>query len=307
MIKNIATTNNKVLILVGIPASGKSTWSKQFVSDNENYVRLNRDDFRFMLKDKPMVSPKEENIISKLMITSSKEFLKSKYNIIIDNTNCKLSYINDFIKELTHLADIEFKVFDISIEDAIDRDNNRDKKVGKSVIAKFYKDLTELKNNFNFEPIIRSNNKLLPTNKIVINPELPNAFIFDIDGTLAHNVSNRNIYDYQRVIEDGLDSHVSYMLNHLKDNHKIIIVSGRDDSCKDVTIEWFKKHNLHYDHFHMRKYKDFRKDSIVKAEIYDNHIKDKFNILGVFDDRNQVVETWRSLGLKCYQVQEGDF
>ena len=38
----------KVLILIGIPGSGKSTWSTEFVKENKDWVRINRDDFRFM-------------------------------------------------------------------------------------------------------------------------------------------------------------------------------------------------------------------------------------------------------------------
>lgn len=37
------------------------------------------------------------------------------------------------------------------------------------------------------------------------------------------------------------------------------------------------------------------------------NIKDKYNVLGIFDDRQQVVDMWRSLGLKCFQVEPGNF
>ena len=57
----------------------------------------------------------------------------------------------------------------------------------------------------------------------------------------------------------------------------------------------------------MRKDNDDRKDSIVKKEIYDNEILGKYNVLFVLDDRDQVVKLWRSLGLVCLQVANGDF
>jgi len=57
----------------------------------------------------------------------------------------------------------------------------------------------------------------------------------------------------------------------------------------------------------MRKTGDSRKDSIVKREIFEEHIKGKYRIQFVLDDRNQVVEMWRQLGLTCLQVAEGDF
>jgi hypothetical protein len=57
----------------------------------------------------------------------------------------------------------------------------------------------------------------------------------------------------------------------------------------------------------MRETGDRRKDSIIKKEIFDRHIRDVYNIEFVLDDRNQVVELWRSLGLTCLQVADGDF
>jgi predicted kinase len=35
----------KILILVGMPASGKSTWAREFVSINENWIRITRRNF----------------------------------------------------------------------------------------------------------------------------------------------------------------------------------------------------------------------------------------------------------------------
>jgi hypothetical protein len=57
----------------------------------------------------------------------------------------------------------------------------------------------------------------------------------------------------------------------------------------------------------MRKQGDFRRDSIVKKEIYDNDIKGKFDVEFVLDDRQQVVDMWREIGLKCLQVAPGNF
>jgi hypothetical protein len=62
----------------------------------------------------------------------------------------------------------------------------------------------------------------------------------------------------------------------------------------------------------MRKYyykpeNDYRKDNIIKKEIFDNYLKDVYNILFVYDDRNQVVNMWRELGIKTFQVEPGNF
>ena len=45
----------------------------------------------------------------------------------------------------------------------------------------------------------------------------------------------------------------------------------------------------------------------MKEEIYDQYIKDKYNVAAVFDDRDRVVKMWRDKGLLCCQVYYGDF
>lgn len=58
----------------------------------------------------------------------------------------------------------------------------------------------------------------------------------------------------------------------------------------------------------MRPKGDMRKDSIIKKELFEAHIKDKYYIEAVFDDRNQIVDTWRKeIGLTCLQVNYGNF
>ena len=62
-----------------------------------------------------------------------------------------------------------------------------------------------------------------------------------------------------------------------------------------------------FDRLLLRRTGDQRADNIVKAEIYDNHIAPHYEVIGVVDDRRSVVEMWRSRGLVCFQVAEGDF
>ena len=57
----------------------------------------------------------------------------------------------------------------------------------------------------------------------------------------------------------------------------------------------------------MREEGDRRKDNIVKYEIFNKFIRDKYCVNYVLDDRNQVVEMWRKLGLRTLQVADGNF
>jgi uncharacterized HAD superfamily protein len=133
------------------------------------------------------------------------------------------------------------------------------------------------------------------------------AIIVDIDGTISHK-TDRDIFDYEKAISDTPDSAVIEVVRALwLQDYKIVIVTGRSEDCIDVTREWLRLHCPPYFKLYMRGHLDFRKDAVVKREIYENYIEPSFDVLCVFDDRNQVVDMWREIGLKCLQVQPGDF
>jgi hypothetical protein len=62
-----------------------------------------------------------------------------------------------------------------------------------------------------------------------------------------------------------------------------------------------------YDHLFMRPEKDMRPDNIVKAELFDQYVRDNFDVRFVLDDRDQVVDMWRAMGIKTLQVEPGAF
>ena len=88
---------------------------------------------------------------------------------------------------------------------------------------------------------------------------------------------------------------------------KVIILSGRKSECEESTKEWLEKNHINYNELYMRADWDNREDSIIKRELYIEHIEGKYNVDFVLDDRNRVVRMWRELGLKCLQVEYGAF
>jgi len=140
----------KVLILIGVPGSGKSTWSTNFIKENSKWVRINRDDFRFMLKGVPVCDHKVEKLINDLQYNALLSSLDAGFNVIIDNTNLKESYINGFLKIDGDKADIEFKIFDITLDEALERNLTREKKVDADVVTKMYSQYRNLVKNPKF-------------------------------------------------------------------------------------------------------------------------------------------------------------
>ncbi len=141
----------KVKILIGIPGSGKSTYATKFVEENPNWVRINRDDYRFMLKNLPVCDYKVEKLITQLSEEAILLALDAGFNVIIDNTNLKESYIDRFKDLVDDLAEIEYKVFDIELSEAIERDKKREKMVGEEVINRMYNDYLTLIKKFEFK------------------------------------------------------------------------------------------------------------------------------------------------------------
>ena len=138
-------------------------------------------------------------------------------------------------------------------------------------------------------------------------PSLPTVIIYDIDGTVAL-MNNRSPFDWSKVHQDNVNEPVASIVREYSEaGYPVFAVSGRDGSCKELTENWLKANNIPYDALFMREAGDSRKDSIVKREIFENFFRGKYNIKFVLDDRNQVVSMWRSLGLTCLQVADGNF
>lgn len=298
----------KVRICIGLPGSGKTTETEDFLRKNPDWVKIGRDEFRFMLRNAPVLGFREENMITSMVFDAARKALRSGFNVILDNTHCKVEYIEQAIEELGEMADIEYRLFDVPVETCIERDSRRDRVVGEKVIRKMAKDLKNLKDSFHFQPQKARERKRKDYSKDW-NPDLPNAVIFDIDGTLAHFGNKRGPFDWKRVGVDDVDRVVARQLQmHRKNGDTILIVSGRDGSCRQETSDWLEFYDLEFDQLFMRPVNDFRKDNIIKKEIYHNEILGKYNVIVIYDDRDQVVKMWREeLGLKVFQVEPGDF
>jgi hypothetical protein len=148
-------------------------------------------------------------------------------------------------------------------------------------------------------------------------------YIFDIDGTIA-DISHR-LHFIQNKPSDwrsffaacGDDQPIQDMIDfawRLAESSNIVLISGRSDECRDATVAWLKAHNwpAWARKVYMRKAGDYRVDAVVKAELLEElmqewRVPELFEIAGVFEDRQQVVDMYRAKGLRVFQVAEGDF
>ena len=304
----------RIYITRGIPASGKSTWAKDNV--NSNTVRINRDDIRAMLGYSfDNYDANIEKCITEASNTLMRNLLKRGYNLIIDNLNLKQSYVNeihDIAKEIGNVI-VHEKHFPVDLDTALLRNRARGETVPENVIEDLYHRFKKIKRN----PSVFY---AKPNHKPLVQDEtLPHAIICDLDGTLClfdrdekspyerdfendevNSVVNNILWYYNTIVSD-----VNNNPTH------IIFTSGRNDKFRDVTLDWIDRNimDINYNNVHliMRADGDCRRDSVVKREMFDKYIRDKYFVDFVLDDRNQVVNMWRELGLTCLQVEDGDF
>lgn len=135
--------------------------------------------------------------------------------------------------------------------------------------------------------------------------------IFDIDGTLADPKDRLHFLEkkdwnsfYDACLDDAPIHHVIYLLQELKKNHYIIILTGRPERIKDKTLQWLKANNISFDEIYFRKDGDYRPDYEIKEEMLKALNR---SIWFAVDDRKQVVDMFRRNNILCLQCKDGDY
>jgi len=301
---------NKIILTRGVPASGKSTWSKAWVLSGEKRARINRDNLRWMVGIKDGVGTYEqEQLVTEYAQAQARVALKKGYDIVVDETNLRAKNVKAWLKfAKANGAEVEFKDFFIPRYSAIQRDIARgargEREVGAEVINSFFDRFMGKNDEFPAIPTLDEEDVI--EFKPYIKGSIK-AMSFDIDGTLAH-MTNRGPYDTSKYADDVIDTRVREILWLAADaGYGIIILSGRSDEFEEVLFEWLWAHEIYPDLVLMRAEGDMRNDAIVKSELVDEHISGVYDIRMHFDDRNRVVDALRAKGMKVSQVEPGDF
>lgn len=300
----------KLTCMRGYPGSGKSVAARSIPG-----VVVGRDYLRKQLFGQYIVGNDHEDVVTIAQQAQVRALLTAGHDVVIDDMNVNGRYLRDWAKLARDLK-ADFAVHDVrtSVETCILRDVNRErldagKSVGESVIRKIAKRFPMDK----WPTVVVKPKPMVELVPYVAQPNTPPAIIVDIDGTLAHMV-DRSPFDYSQVHTDTVDETIRALVNSEWARGTLVIVcSGRDSSCREATEKWLGDHGILFDRLLMRdgEAKDAAgnklPDWIVKAGIFDEHIRERFNVKYVLDDRQQVVDMWRALGLKCLQVAEGNF
>jgi predicted kinase len=321
----------------GLPGSGKSTLAAEWVAeDPTSRAQVNRDSLRAMLHNSVWIGGRSGTEGATIAARDAiiKALLRKGVDVICSDTNLPQKVARD-LRNLATIAGAELEVIDLTnvpLDLCLERDAERETRfmldrdgdggVGGDVIRGMHSRYLAGRPYplpLPDEPAQQAA-KALP---YVAKPGTPETIIADVDGTVAlMKEGGRGPFDWHRVGEDLPNQPVINAImteaTFAGRDPQLIFMSGRDETCRAETVAWLAEHVCGDDEtdeqglpdwvsLYMRPEGDTRKDSIVKLQLFNEHIRDAYTVLHVWDDRDQVVRMWRELGLTVFQVAEGAF
>lgn len=302
-----------VYILKGLPASAKSSFARDLMKREPNrWVRVNRDDLRAMFHNSVFSRDNEEFIVSvqdQLILKA----LRDGMDLIVDNTHLVPQTLKKLHRLLASVGDVKVleKGFNVSIAEAKRRNALREgiARVPDHVIDGMAKgagiDRGRVLEDREFYYAPKDQQE-----SYVANEALPKAILCDLDGTLAI-MGDRSPFDASQCdVKDSPNKPVIACVKAMyAAGYAVVFMSGRESKDREPSVRQIESYlpGLKYE-LYMRATADSRKDSIVKTELFDANVREKYNVEFILDDRNQVVQDcWRAMGMNCFQVADGNF
>ena len=271
----------------GLPASGKTTFARTL---QPSVVRVNRDDLRRMLHGERLFTQWAEAQVTVVQRAQVEALLRARADVCVDDTNLRSRTLRDWAElAARHGADFEVHDFtDVPLDECLRRDAARpaadqvgedgDPPAARAVPGRGGSCRCRCRRPAPDAPPWCTRRR----------PSHPEIVLVDIDGTVALAVS-RSPYDMTRVGQDEPNTAVIAAVRAMHAaGYGVVFCSGRDASARAATEAWLARHvRVPYLGLHLRAVGDSRKDSIVKREIYDREIRDRYRVAGVFDDRSR--------------------
>lgn len=137
---------SKIIILCGIPAAGKSTWTKNYIKNNSwSTYSISRDDIRDLLPQPYVYTKDNENKVTRIFNNKLEHCIARGFDIVLDNCHCREKYIDELLnRPIFSLADkynVYVKFFDIPLWKAYYRAIKRRIQTGKDIPLKVIRDM----------------------------------------------------------------------------------------------------------------------------------------------------------------------
>ncbi|GAA0286621.1 hypothetical protein GCM10010302_26120 [Streptomyces polychromogenes] len=300
-----------VHVMTGLPASGKTTAARALQAEAAGRMRrVNLDDLRAML-DVPDPergrSYKHEQTVLAVQDAAVAAAVADGFDVVVDNTHLT-SHIPKRLKAAVagRATFVVHDFTDVPVEECLRRDAARERPVGEEII-RILADKHAKARKGGWRLTAAWLNDQPPVRPYVPDPDLPAAVMCDIDGTLALT-GDRGPYDFSRCEIDLLNEPVRHALEAFRRaGDRLVLLSGRGEEHRTQTESWLRAHEVPYDELWMRAAGDTRRDDVVKAELFDAHVRERYAVRVSLDDRDRVVAVWRRMGLPTWQVNYGDF
>lgn len=134
----------EIKILMGIPACGKTVWSRDYVTQHANTIRINRDDLREALINN-IFTDGNEKIVNKAKMALIGTGIENDKDMVLDDTHCFLGYLQFLISYIRSVSEqikkpvhIELVDFNVDLDLCIDRNNKRDGNVPEHMVRHMY-------------------------------------------------------------------------------------------------------------------------------------------------------------------------
>lgn len=311
----------KALVTIGAPASGKSTYVKS-LNLPETTLILERDNFRkdecrnrFNYVDDGTNFHKYYHLLGRNITDQIENYITAifdyhienkKNDLVFSNTNINKKHRNKLIRKLEENGyEVTIKYFNLPLDVLLENNKQRIDVVDTHVIINMYQSLQRQLTQIHHDSYMKHGQLY------------NNCIIVDIDGTIAHIENKyRSHYD-TNCGSDLFDDLVFNMAFGLSKEYEadIIFLTGRTSKSWQSTRQWLDKHIGEYTKYNLelnngyqlycRHHGDYRKDAIIKRELYDTFISNRYSdVLCVFDDRPSVIDMWHDLGLKVITVSD---
>ena len=145
-------------------------------------------------------------------------------------------------------------------------------------------------------------------------------WVFDIDNTLA-NVHHR----WEHLRGDKKDWETFFSLQHLDEPYQpvldvlhalandrlgdeIIVVTGRDERFRKVSLEWLNRHVEWFsnDKLFMRPGGNREDDDVLKVKIVKNWLQrhPNYRVGAIFEDRHRIIDAFREEGWYTFECNQ---
>jgi predicted kinase len=289
----------------GLPGSGKTTWALQRVRKHRgNVVIIDTGDLRQMLHGDPPWPPSTASLALEARDRMVELAMREGKRIILTDPHLDPEPERriERLVETVHARHPERPPYGIVIQDFTDvplktciaRDLLRPRSAGERVIRDLHARYLRHR-----EPA--------PLH----DPGLPDCIICDLDGTLAV-LNGRDPYDATTCEQDTINEHVWDIVRRYTDASltttpcALILFSGRHARHRAATERWLARHGVTGFQLVMRADDDNRKDAVIKREFFDAHVRGRYNVQLVIDDRLQVCRMWHDLGLPLLRAGDPD-